>query len=111
VRVRGKIEEKKGEITLPLDGKRALTRYVVTDYDAATDVATLDVTIETGRLHQIRRHLALIAHPVMGDPKYGAGNKNNGEGMQLAAVGLSFRSPFDGREMNYSIHDIVMEAL
>lgn len=111
VRVRGKIEEQRGEITLPLDGKRALTRYTVTDYDAASDVAALDVTIETGRLHQIRRHFAMIHHPVMGDPKYGIGNKNKKEGMQLAAVGLCFRSPFSGREVNYSIHDIVTEVL
>lgn len=104
VRVRGDIKEWQGEINLPLDGKRAVTRYNVMDYAAAADVATVAVTIETGRLHQIRRHLAMIGHPVLGDPKYGAGNKNS-EGMQLAAVGLRFRCPFSGREMDYSVHE------
>jgi tRNA pseudouridine32 synthase/23S rRNA pseudouridine746 synthase len=104
VRVRGDIEEKTGEIHLPLDGKEALTRYSVVGYDAAADAATLDVSIETGRLHQIRRHFAMIGHAVLGDPRYGTGNKNS-EGMRLAAVGLRFRCPFSGRDMDYSVHE------
>ncbi len=104
IKVRGAVREKQGEIKLPLDGKSALTRYTVVDYDAAADAATLDVAIETGRLHQIRRHFAMIGHPVLGDPKYGAGNKNS-EGMQLTAVGLRFRCPFSGRDMDYALNE------
>jgi tRNA pseudouridine32 synthase/23S rRNA pseudouridine746 synthase len=104
VQVRGTMREGKGVIDLPLDGKRALTRYTATDYDQASDVTTLDVLIETGRLHQIRRHFASIGHPVMGDPKYGAGNKND-TGLRLVAVGLGFTCPFGGGELNYSIHE------
>ena len=103
-RVRGAMEKRVGEIDLPLDGKRAMTCYEVVDYDTGADVTTLDITIETGRLHQIRRHFDMIGHPLLGDPKYGTGNKNS-EGLQLIASGLRFRCPFSGREMDYSLNE------
>ena len=35
------------------------------------EATLLELTIETGRTHQIRRHLEAIGHPVVGDSKYG----------------------------------------
>jgi tRNA pseudouridine32 synthase / 23S rRNA pseudouridine746 synthase len=110
VRVRGEVTQRRGEIDLPLDGKPALTRFTVAGYDPAADATTLEVSIATGRLHQIRRHFAMIGHGVLGDPKYGTGNKNR-EGLQLAAVGLHFRCPFTAREMAYAGHDIFKKGL
>jgi len=50
-------------------GKQAKSRYRVKEYiDAYT---LLEVTIETGRTHQIRVHLSAIGYPVIGDPVYG----------------------------------------
>ena len=50
-------------------GREARTHYEVVDrYD---DTARLAVSLETGRTHQIRVHLAAIGHPVLGDPVYG----------------------------------------
>jgi tRNA pseudouridine32 synthase/23S rRNA pseudouridine746 synthase len=109
VRVRGEVQQREGEIDLPLDGKTALSRYILLEYDAGSDVSTLEVSIATGRLHQIRRHFAMIGHGVMGDPRYGSDNKNR-DGMQLTAVGLRFRCPFSGRDMDYSGHDIFTKA-
>ena len=87
-----------GTIDLPIEEKSARTTFRVVARDAGRDTTTLDVTIETGRHHQIRRHFEAIGHPVVGDPRYGTGNKNR-EGMRLAAVFLSFRDPFSGKDV------------
>jgi tRNA pseudouridine32 synthase / 23S rRNA pseudouridine746 synthase len=74
-----------------LDGKSATTEFEV--LDSQGDLSLLKVEIKTGRLHQIRRHLDSIGHPVMGDPKYGKGNKNR-EGLKLLAKSLEFNDPW-----------------
>jgi tRNA pseudouridine32 synthase / 23S rRNA pseudouridine746 synthase len=95
-------EERRGTIDLPLDGKEALTEFEVESFDPESDTSTVRLTIKTGRLHQIRRHLEMSGHPVMGDPKYGRGNKNS-EGMRLSAVSLRFRCPFQEREVEVNL--------
>jgi len=101
VTVRGKLDSEQGEITQALDGKPAHTVYKVIDYDTATGTSRLCVQIRTGRTHQIRRHFALIDHPLMGDPKYGRYNKN-ATGLQLKATCLRFECPLQKatREFN-----------
>lgn len=91
-----------GSIELPLDDKPARTRYTRLHYDAAADASTAEVVIDGGRLHQIRRHFALAGYPVLGDPRYGSGNKN-AEGLQLQAVRLGFVCPFDRVERDYRL--------
>ncbi len=97
-RVRGRVQPETGSIDFPLDGKSAHTEYRVSQHDAGTDTTDLELRISTGRMHQIRRHLEQIGHPVLGDPRYGTGNKNE-TGMQLAAVGLRFHCPYRGDEV------------
>jgi 23S rRNA pseudouridine1911/1915/1917 synthase len=58
-------------------GRDAITHYAVEDrFGAGEPVASLlRCTLETGRTHQIRVHLAHIRHPLLGDEVYGAGFK------------------------------------
>ena len=102
VTVRGQLAQSRGLIDLPLDGKDARTEYDVETYDTERDESVVNVTITTGRLHQIRRHFAAVDHAVIGDPKYGTGNKNQ-QGMQLRAVQLSFRCPFSRVEKVFRV--------
>lgn len=95
VQVRGDIGAilgQQGCIEQALDGKSARTDFQVLHWDDQTQRSTLQVNIHTGRLHQIRRHLADAGFPVIGDPRYGTGNKS-AEGLRLVAVSLAFQCP------------------
>lgn len=104
VEVLGLLKDDNGEIDFKLDGKEARTSFKVSERLEFT--TKLLVEIHTGRLHQIRRHFDMINHPVMGDPKYGKGNKNT-EGMRLMAYCLKFQEPFHNKEINFELKDIV----
>lgn len=95
-------EYSRSTIDLPLDGKPSVTEFGVISYNPETNTSIADVSIRTGRLHQIRRHFDMIGHPVIGDPKYGTGNKNT-EGLRLFAVALKFICPFLKQEVQYRI--------
>ena len=94
------------------DGRRAISLVqVVQRFELAS---LLDVTIKTGRTHQIRVHLAQAGHAIVGDPKYGdfALNKQwaRGEGltgyrferMFLHARRLAFDHPAGGERIELS---------
>jgi RluA family pseudouridine synthase len=98
----------RGEITTPLAtrkgvrshsmpdlfGREARTSYAVLA-KARGERALLEVTIKTGRTHQIRAHLASIGHPIAGDKEYGASSASGGR-ILLHAWKLRFRHPGTG---------------
>jgi tRNA pseudouridine32 synthase/23S rRNA pseudouridine746 synthase len=51
------------------DGQAALTRYGT--LAATPEAALVELSPETGRMHQLRAHLAAIGRPIAGDGKYG----------------------------------------
>ena len=62
-------DEEKNLVTVSKSGKTAKTVYkLIKKYK---DYSLLDVTLLTGRTHQIRVHMAYIKHPIVGDSKYG----------------------------------------
>jgi len=52
------------------------TEYNVIDENKKDNYSILDITLHTGRTHQIRAHLANINHPIIGDGKYGINDIN-----------------------------------
>lgn len=51
------------------DGKRAITEYTV--LESYGDSSLLEITLKTGRTHQIRVHMSYIGHPLVSDFLYG----------------------------------------
>jgi len=91
-----------------LDGKHALSHARLLHYDQGRDRSLLEVDIETGRKHQIRRHLSMAGFPVVGDRLYGT--RTDEEDLQLSAVELRFTCPSDGSERHYRLEPGMTEC-
>jgi tRNA pseudouridine65 synthase len=68
--------------------------------------ALLKLEPETGRRHQLRRHLSHVSHPIIGDSTYGKGRHNRlfaelfgVRRLLLACIVLEFPHPADGRRV------------
>ena len=79
------------------DGEYAMTRYAVIERSPGT--ARVRCVLETGRTHQIRVHMAYIAHPIVGDVLYND-NRSNGP-MKLKMVHLAFSHPTKGIALDF----------
>ena len=96
--------DKKDRIKMAIneDGKRAVTHYeVLEQYDKG--ISLVKCTLETGRTHQIRVHMASIGHPLVGDLVYGyKRQKFNVEGQVLHAKTLGFIHPRTNEYMEFT---------
>lgn len=86
----------------PVDNKSAVSEFSLLEFDARNDQSLLEARIETGRKHQIRRHLADLGYPVVGDRLYGNGEAD-GADLQLMAFLLAFRCPVSGEKVTYRL--------
>ncbi|HUU30145.1 MAG TPA: RluA family pseudouridine synthase [archaeon] len=111
--VHGKCEKRSDTITSYLAENKAHSVYSTSDttkgklshtaykvLKETRDFALLEVELLTGRKNQIRVHLAGIGHPVVGDRKYGKGNKAH-KRLALHARSISFRHPFSGKQLTF----------
>jgi 23S rRNA pseudouridine1911/1915/1917 synthase len=71
------------------DGRRAVTHFEVLErfngVDGKPVAALLALTLETGRTHQIRVHMAHAGHPVMADPVYATGFQTSASRLGIEA--------------------------
>ena len=91
-------------VTEDIDGKSAISHISLKEYDSISDESLLDVQIETGRKHQIRKHLSALTYPVIGDRLYGTkSNIDSSRDLQLKAKSLSFTCPVNKIVKTYII--------
>ena len=113
--VYGVIAENQGKIDAPIgrhpsdrkkmavnikNGRRAVTHFRV--LERFKDVTYIEVTLETGRTHQIRVHMSYIGYPIIGDTVYGRKNDWYGiDGQALHAKKLGFIHPTREKYMEF----------
>ncbi len=105
--VEGVVDEPRGVVDAPIgrsprdplkmavrtDGRSAQTDYEVIERLVEADCTTLQLTLRTGRTHQIRVHLAAIGHPILNDERYGRVRPGGAPRPFLHAARLEFRDP------------------
>jgi 23S rRNA pseudouridine955/2504/2580 synthase len=86
-----------GEISAPVEGKEALTRYrVLCEREGLAFAAFLPVT---GRMHQLRQHARLTGHPILGDRRYGGPPLPAYDGHLLHSFRTTLTHPATGEQL------------
>jgi tRNA pseudouridine32 synthase/23S rRNA pseudouridine746 synthase len=115
--VNGEVKPSAGEIDLPLitdwpnrpkqklcfeTGKNSQTKYTLIKYDDKTNSSRIKLSPLTGRTHQLRIHMQLINHTILGDKLYG--DKDviaKSPRLLLHADYLSFRHPVSNELLSF----------
>ena len=83
-------------------GKEALTEYNV--LTSNLKYSLVDVTLHTGRTHQIRVHFSSLNHPIVGDETYGNKNeKIKANGQMLHSYYLEFLHPITDENLSFTV--------
>ncbi len=96
----GRSPNDRKKMAIVSDGRNAKTKFrVIERFGKFTHV---ELTLYTGRTHQIRVHMKHIGHPLLGDPVYGPAKGGFGLNKQmLHAKVIGFIHPITGKEMYF----------
>ncbi|WP_420475319.1 pseudouridine synthase [Noviherbaspirillum sp. ST9] len=105
-------KRRKGEPQAVRDARTRFRRLATTEIPVEIEghptsrYSLVELIPETGRKHQLRRHMKHIHHPIIGDANHGRGRHNRyfaerfGQGrLMLAAVGIAFPHPATGERL------------
>lgn len=102
----GKVAQS-GRVHISLAGKKSVTHFNTLQVKRSLKsdwLSLIKIRLETGRMHQIRRHLSAIGHPILGDALYGTeGHILKGKGLFLCATGLALAHPVTALPLTFSI--------
>lgn len=85
------------------EAKKALLSYRVLKRNGKYSL--LEITLHTGRYHQIRAQLSFVGHPIAGDTKYGA--KPIEQGIALSHVRMQFVHPVTKAELDFHYDNLI----
>ena len=95
--------EGEGTVEQDVDGRAAVTRWGAVQHSRCLKcdwLTTVDLWPSTGRMHQLRKHVASLGCPVLGDDLYGIeGQILWSKGLYLRALELRFEHPMEGGEV------------
>ncbi len=86
-----------------IDERSAHTSCELLAYDEVNNLSLLDVTIKTGRKHQIRLHLSGAGLPILGDRLYGPVQQEHVVDLQLCSYFLQFDCPLSLQVKTFTI--------
>jgi len=104
---RATVEGVMDDLTLPyeiknyLHDKLCISQIVAMNVNKDQQTTDVEIEIETGRKHQIRRHLSGLGYPIVGDRLYG--EKASDLDLQLSSVNIKFKCPVSGEMKDYKI--------
>ena len=91
---------REGKISLAIDKKEAVSHFYLLGFQSSQRFGRLnllELSPKTGRKHQLRKHMASLGNPILGDREYGkTGSILKGKGLYLDASRLEFIHPFTG---------------
>lgn len=94
----------KGTITFPIDDKEAVSNFELIkalQSERFQYLNLVSLSPETGRRHQLRKHLYKLGNPILGDATYGiSGQVLKGKGLYLHAYSLKFIHPITNEKMH-----------
>ena len=92
-------------ITLAIDGKSACSTFSLVEFNKEHNLSLINVKIESGRKHQIRKHAASVNLPIVGDRLHGRQDIVYPEklNLQLTAVSLNFTCPLSGLAQSFRL--------
>ncbi|MEB8346760.1 RluA family pseudouridine synthase [Flavobacteriaceae bacterium KMM 6898] len=93
----------RGKIKSEIDGKKSQSKYKLKESVSSKRFGKLNLVKlkpQTGRRHQLRKHLSSIDNPILGDAAYGMENLIlRGKGLYLHAYSLKFIHPFTNKQV------------
>lgn len=95
------VKDAKNSMVKVIDKPTPNAVEIITEYKVIKTIGSnslVEITLHTGRTHQIRAHMAYIGHQVIGDGKYGVADRK--DRLKLASVSLKFDLPKDYK-LNY----------